>query len=56
MDDEIHYPKEGEMADNARETLKRDTANLTSLWLAAPLEADYVHPFTDTEEDKVELN
>ena len=55
-DDEIHCLKEGGVADDARETVKRDTATLTSLWLAAPLEADDVDPFADTEEDKEELD
>ena len=52
-DDEIHCLKKGGVADDARETAKRDTATLTSLslWLATPLETDDVNPFADTEED-----
>ena len=55
-DDKIHYLKEGGVAVDFRETAKRDTATLTSRWLAAPLEADDVDPFTDIEENEEELN
>ena len=57
-DDEIHCLKEGGMADDARETVKRDMATLTSLQLAALPEADdvQVDPFTDIEENKEELD
>ena len=54
-DDKIHCLKEGGMADDARESGKRYTANPTPLLLAAPPEADDVDPFADTEEDEEEL-
>ena len=44
------------MADDARETAKRDTATLTSLRLATLLEADDVDPFMDIEENEEELD
>ena len=50
-DDEIYCLKEGGVADDIRETVKRDTATLTSLPLAALPEVDDVDPFMDIEEE-----
>ena len=56
-EDEIHCLKEGEMADDGRESGKKYTAypTSTSLSFAAPPEADDVDPFADKEEDEEEL-
>ena len=54
-DDEIHCLKEGGVAADARETVKRETATLTLLPLAALPEADDLDPFADIEEDEEEL-
>ena len=54
-DDKIHYLKEGGVAADVRETVKRDTANLTSLPLTTSAEADNVDSFADIEEDEEEL-
>ena len=50
-DDEIYSLKEGGVADDGRETVKRDMAILTYLPLAAPPKADDVDPFADIEEE-----
>ena len=50
-DDEIHCLKEGGVANDARESGIRHTANPTFLLLATPPEVDDVDPFADIEEE-----
>ena len=51
-DEEIHCLKQGGLASDARDVVRRDTASLIT---SAGTDTDDVDPFADVEEDEDEL-